>query len=81
MNLEEAREVLKEAELYVDYINLGRTISALAGRQTWKTFDNNKWRPNKNQALLDSKWLNENMERVFEALQQFNKERNVTTNI
>jgi len=71
MTPEEARDVLNELVLHVDLINLGRTAFELGRGYTWKTFDNSKWRPNKPQALKDSKWLAENAARVSEALQSF----------
>lgn len=69
MRLEEAREVLKQASLHVNFINLARTVSELGEYGfTWKTFDNSRWRPDKQQALNDSKWLAEHAEELAEAL-------------
>lgn len=69
MTVEEAREVLKDTLLHVDLVNLGRTISALGEYgYTWLTFDNSKWRPDKNDALRDAEWLSKNAEKIFEAL-------------
>ena len=69
MTADEAREVLKNTLLHVDLVNLGRTISALGEYgYTWTTFDNSKWRPNKNEALRDAEWLSKNAEKIFEAL-------------
>jgi hypothetical protein len=48
---------------------MGRVISALGEDEfTWKTFDNSKWRPNKNLALREAKWLQDNANNIFEAL-------------
>lgn len=77
MTKEEAREILKQVILHVDLMNLGRTISALGEHElTWKTFDNSKWRPNKELALKESKWLAENAGDVYQALNYFKEIRN-----
>lgn len=69
MTDEDARAVLKEALLHVDFINLGATLTVLGqDGQSWKSFDNSKWRPNRLQALRDSKWLQENAEKLALAL-------------
>lgn len=69
MTPDEARLVLKETLLHVDLVNLGRTISALGEHgYTWKTFDNSKWRANKNLALQEVVWLAKNAESLAEAL-------------
>ncbi len=66
----EAREVLKQVLKNVDLVNLGRTISALGEYEyTWKTFDNSKWRPNKNLALKEAQWLAANAESLAAALE------------
>jgi hypothetical protein len=77
MNTDEARQVLKDVILHVDLVNLGRTISALGEYgYKWKTFDNSKWRPNKNLALKEVKWLAENAGKLSEALQSLKDARN-----
>jgi hypothetical protein len=82
LNPEEAREVLKQTMLHVDLVNLGRTISALGEYgYTWKTFDNSKWRPNKNLALKESRWLKDNASNIFEALTEIQREKNESNNI
>jgi hypothetical protein len=68
MTPEEAREVLNEVVLHVDLVNLGRTIYELGRGHTWNTFDNSKWRPQKQQALKDSEWLVNNVQSVVDAL-------------
>jgi hypothetical protein len=69
MNEELARQILKDTLLHVDFVNMGRVISALGEDEfTWKTFDNSKWRPNKNLALREAKWLQDNANNIFEAL-------------
>ncbi len=76
MTLDEAREILAEALKRTDFVNLGRTISALGEyNHTWLTYDNSKWRPNKDLALKDMQWLNENSERITEALKFLAKYR------
>jgi hypothetical protein len=68
MTPEDARQVLKEALLHVDFINLGRSISALGEHNyTWITFDNSKWRPDHHIAFKDAKWLSSNADKIFEA--------------
>lgn len=70
MTSDEAREVLKQAILHVDLVNLGKTISALGEYgYTWKTFDNSKWRANKYLALKEVQWLVDNIQSVAEALE------------
>jgi len=72
----EARAILKEALTHVDFVNLGRTISALGQYElTWSTFDNSKWRPNKHLALREAKWLKDNSENIYEALQTLRNEK------
>ena len=69
MTKDEARSLLKEAIKHVDFINLGRTISALGEYEyDWTKFDNNKWRPNKNLALKEAVWLKDNADKILEAL-------------
>ena len=72
MTPDEAREILTEALKRTDFVNLGKTISALGEYgHTWLTYDNSKWRPNKDLALKDMQWLDRNSERITEALKFF----------
>jgi len=71
MTVDEARRVLQEALLHVNFINFGSTLAALAEGHSWKTFDNSKWRPEKLRALQDSKWLAENADQIELALKTF----------
>lgn len=68
MTPDQARGVLTEA-FKIDLVNLGRTMAALESGLTWNTFDNSKWRPNKNLALKDAKLLADQVESLVEALQ------------
>ena len=78
MTFEEARAVLNELILHVDLVNLGRTATELGKGYTWKTFDNSKWRPNKNQALKDMTWLAKHATDVYDALKYFEANRHLT---
>lgn len=72
----EAKQILKDAILHIDLVNLGRTIYALGQDElTWKTFDNSKWRPNKELALKESEWLKDNSEKIYEALKVIKENR------
>jgi hypothetical protein len=76
MTVEEARKVLQEVLLHVDFVNLGRTVSAIGEYgYAWRTFDNSKWRPEKDQAWKDCLWLSENADRLYEALTAVRKDR------
>jgi hypothetical protein len=68
MTPNEARDFLKKTLLHVDFNNLGTTINALVEGHTWTRFDNGKWRPDKNLAWRDAKWLASNADSVYSAL-------------
>jgi hypothetical protein len=76
MTADEAREILKQALLHVNLVNLGRTISALGEYgYNWITYDNSKWRADKNLALRDALWLKDNAEDIYNALNILKEER------
>ncbi len=70
MTLDEARDLLKEVSKNVNFINLGQSVYALADDgYTWLTFDNNKWRADKNLSLKDAQWLADHASELVTALQ------------
>jgi hypothetical protein len=82
MTIDDARQILKDTILHIDLVNLGKTISALGeDGLTWKTFDNSKWRPNKELAIKEMEWLAKNADEIFQALKTFKENRNDTSSI
>jgi len=74
MKPEDARKVLQEAVGKINWINLVRTMESLT-EYDWDRYDNNYWRPNFNQVLLDKDWLAENAGKIKRALETLYESR------
>jgi hypothetical protein len=76
MEIDEAKQIMRDATKHIDWINMGRVLSHLGDYdKDWGKFDNSMWRPDYNRALADKKWLAKNVGAVVEALDTLYKNR------
>lgn len=74
MNDAEARAKLAEATQQVDFVNLGRVISALGEYgYAWNKYDGSKFKPNYERAFRDRKYLADSAGEIKEALETLKK--------
>lgn len=74
MKPENARKLLQEAVAKVNWLNFARTIESLI-EYDWGKYENNQFRPNFNQLLLDKDWLAENAGQIKEAIDTLYEDR------
>lgn len=71
---EDARAKLAEATQQVDFVNLGRVISALGEYEyAWNKYDGSKFKPNYERAWRDRIWLAKNAAEIKEAMEVLKK--------
>lgn len=74
LTIDEAREIIKQANLHVNWHNLGSVLHMIGVmEQSWGRHPNDRWIPDYDLAWREHHWLKNNADNLFEALRVIRK--------
>lgn len=70
MNIDEAREIIKDANLHVNWHNFGTVLFMIGTmEQSWGRHPNDRWIPDYDLAWREHWWLKKNLTKLMKAVE------------